>query len=298
MFHGSMVALVTPMFEDGSIAIDSLRALVEWHINHQTNAIVPVATTGEASLLSFAERQEIIRHVVEQVNGRIPVIASTAANSTQQTCHLTQQAMQQGVDGCLLMTPAYIKPTQEGLYLHYQAIAKAVGLPLILYNVPGRTVCDLLPDTIARLAEIPNIVGIKEATGQITRITEILTKCEGRLDIYSGDDATTLEAIYHGAIGGISVTANVAPELNSMMYKAALANNRDLANSINDKLMLLHKNLFLEANPIPVKWALNKMGLIPSGIRLPLTPLSNKYHEAVNQALHYADIRVLECDLK
>lgn len=294
MFHGSMVALITPMFQDGALAIDSLRALVEWHISQGTNAIVAVGTTGEASLLSIDEQQEVIRHVVEQVNGRIPVIAGTAANATCQAIKQTELAMRQGVDGCLIMTPAYIKPTQEGLYLHYKAIANAVGLPIILYNVPGRTGCDMLPDTVARLAQIPNIVGIKEATGQIARIVEIIDKCGEKIDVYSGDDETALQAIFNGAIGGISVTANVAPELNQLMYKAALNDNQNLAIKLNQQLMPLHKGLFLEANPIPVKWTLNKIGLIPEGIRLPLTPLSDKYHEAINKALQYADIRVLE----
>jgi len=298
MFHGSMVALITPMFNDGSLAIDSLRALVEWHINQGTDAIVAAGTTGEASLLSTDEQQDVIRHVVEQVNGRIPVIAGTAANATHQAIKQTELAMHQGVDGCLIMTPAYIKPSQEGLYLHYKAIANAVGLPIILYNVPGRTACDMLPDTVARLAQIPNIIGIKEATGEISRIVEILDKCGEKIDVYSGDDATALEAIFNGAIGGISVTANVAPELNHLMYKAALNGNQELAIKINKQLMPLHKDLFLEANPIPVKWALNKMGLIPEGIRLPLTSLNNKYHEAVNKALRHADIRVLECNLE
>lgn len=298
MFHGSMVALVTPMFQDGSLAIDSLRALVEWHISHKTDAIVAVGTTGEASLLTAEEQREVIRHVVEQVNGRIPVIAGTAANSTQAAIKLTEMAMHQGVDGCLIMTPAYIKPTQEGLYLHYKAIANAVGIPIILYNVPGRTACDMLPDTIAHLAKIPNIVGIKEATGQINRVTEIHSKCGDKIDIYTGDDTTAVEAIYYGAIGGISVTANVAPQQNHDMYQAALRGDKVLADKINHQLMPLHKNLFVEGNPIPVKWALNKMGLIPEGIRLPLTPLSEKYHEMINQALLHADIRVLACNLE
>jgi len=297
MFHGSMVALVTPMFEDGSLAIDSLRALVEWHIEQGTKAIVAVGTTGEASLLTHDEQREVIRHVVNQVNGRIPVIAGTGANSTQHVIKLTEMAMHQGVDGCLIMTPAYIKPTQEGLLQHYQSIAHAVGIPIILYNVPGRTACDMLPETIARLANIPNIIGIKEATGKMERIKDILAKCGEKIDVYSGDDATALEAITNGAMGGISVTANVAPHLNQKMYQAALQGERESATRINEQLLPLHQNLFLEANPIPVKWALYKMGLIPSGIRLPLTHLSQNHHEVINMALERANIRVLACDL-
>jgi 4-hydroxy-tetrahydrodipicolinate synthase len=292
MFHGSMVALVTPMFSDGSLALDSLRALVEWHISNNTTAIITVGTTGEASLLTYQEQQEVIRHVVAQVNGRIPVIAGTAANATSQAIQLAQMAMEQGVDGCLIMTPAYIKPSQEGLWLHYQAIAAAVGLPIILYNVPGRTACDMQVDTIARLADIPNIVGIKEASGKVERVYEILAKCGEKIDVYTGDDATAVASIFNGAKGGISVTANVAPRLNAEMYQAAIKHDKRTALTIDEQLMPLHKTLFVEGNPIPVKWALAKMGLIPGGIRLPLTPLHNKYHEQVAHAMQHANIRV------
>lgn len=292
MFHGSMVALVTPMSKDGDLALDSLRALVEWHITNNTDAIVTVGTTGEASLLTVDEQAEVIRHVVEQVSGRIPVIAGTAANSTTQAIKLTEMAMHAGVDACLIMTPAYIKPTQEGLYLHYKTIANAVGIPLILYNVPGRTVCDMLPDTIARLAAIPNIVGVKEASGKVERVKEILDKSAGKVDVYSGDDAIGLESVLNGAKGCISVTANVAPHLNHQMYKAALAGDMAKASAINEQLKLLHKDLFIEANPIPAKWALYKMGLIPAGIRLPLTPLQENHHQAVYNAMQQAGIRI------
>lgn len=292
MFCGSMVALVTPMHKDGSLAIDSLRALVEWHLTNNTDAIIVAGTTGEASLLSAQEQREVIKHVVKQVNGRIPVIAGTGANAPSQAIKLTELAMEEGVDGCLIMTPAYIKPTQEGLYLHYKTIANAVGIPIILYNVPGRTACDMAVDTVARLAELPNIIGIKEASGKLERVKQILAKCGEKLDIYSGDDALGLAATLDGAKGCISVTANVAPKLTHDMYKAALAGFSDQAQVVNEKLMPLHQNLFIETNPIPVKWALYKMGLIPEGIRLPLTALSENYHDSIYEALQQINIRV------
>jgi 4-hydroxy-tetrahydrodipicolinate synthase len=290
MFHGSMVALVTPMHEDGSLDLPALRRLVDFHIENGTDAIVAVGTTGESPTLDMDEHCEVIRVTVEHARGRVPVIAGTGANSTTEAIELTRCAEQAGADACLLVTPYYNKPTQEGLYLHHQAIAEAVPIPQILYNVPGRTACDMLPETVERLADIPNIVGIKEATGNLDRARDILRRCGERLDLYSGDDATALDCILLGAKGDISVTANVAPKLMHQMCKLGLERKEKEARAINDRLMGLHKNLFIEANPIPVKWALQEMGLIQGGIRLPLTPLSAKQHETVRQAMRTAGI--------
>ena len=290
MFHGSMVALVTPMNEDGSLDLPALRRLVDFHIDNGTDVIVPVGTTGESPTLDMDEHCEVIRVTVEQAKGRVPVIAGTGANSTTEAIDLTRCAQKAGADACLLVTPYYNKPTQEGLYLHHKAIAEAVPLPQILYNVPGRTACDMLPETVERLAAIPNIVGIKEATGNLDRVRDIRRRCGENFDVYSGDDATALDAILLGAKGDISVTANVAPKLMHEMCALARAGKEKEARAVNDRLTGLHKNLFLEANPIPVKWALNQMGLIKAGIRLPLTPLSPKHHEAVRQALRTAGV--------
>ena len=290
MFHGSMVALVTPMQEGGALDGEALSRLVEFHIENGTDAIVAVGTTGESATVDEKEHCELIRQTVDAVRGRIPVIAGTGANSTSEAISLTRCAMEAGVDACLLVTPYYNKPTQEGLYLHHKAVAEAVPVPQILYNVPGRTACEMLPETVERLSDISNIVAIKEATGSMDRAREILDRCGDRLDVYSGDDATTLELIKIGAKGGISVTANVAPASMHAMCNAAMEGRLDEAEKINEKLDPLHKNLFLEANPIPVKWALFEMGLIPKGIRLPLTVLSEQYHEPVRQALKYAGV--------
>jgi 4-hydroxy-tetrahydrodipicolinate synthase len=290
MFHGSMVALVTPMHEDGSLDYDSLDRLVEFHIENQTDAIVAVGTTGESATLDEEEHCQTIARVVKKAAKRVPVIAGTGSNSTSEAINLTRCAMEAGADACLLVTPYYNKPTQEGLYLHYKRIAEAVPVPQILYNVPGRTVCDMLPETVARLAEISNIVGIKEATGNVQRGKEIIDKCGNKLDVYSGDDATALELMLLGGKGDISVTANVAPKAMHDMCAAALRGERAEAEKINQTLMALHKDLFLEANPIPVKWALHEMGLIGDGIRLPLTHLSDKYHDQVRQALKQANL--------
>ncbi|HKK05300.1 MAG TPA: 4-hydroxy-tetrahydrodipicolinate synthase [Gammaproteobacteria bacterium] len=285
MFHGSMVALVTPLRDDGSIDDASLAALVEFHIEHGTDAIVAVGTTGESATLDHDEHCHVIRRVVEVAKGRIPVIAGTGANSTSEAIELTRCAMQAGADACLLVTPYYNKPTQEGLYLHHKAVAEAVAIPQILYNVPGRTAVDMLPDTVDRLASISNIVGIKDATGNLDRARELVQRCGDRIDIYSGDDATAMELMLLGGKGDVSVTANVAPRAMHEMCAAAIAGDRSKAAEINARLMPLHKGLFVEANPIPVKWALHEMGLIPAGIRLPLTPLAEQYHETVRQAL-------------
>ncbi len=290
MFHGSMVALVTPMREDGAIDDSSLQRLVEFHISQGTDAIVSVGTTGESATLDEHEHCEVIRRTVELVAGRIPVIAGTGSNSTQEAISLTRCAMDAGVDACLLVTPYYNKPGQEGLFLHHKAVAEAVPIPQILYNVPGRTACDLLPETVERLSGISNIVGIKEATGDMDRAREILDRCGERIDLYSGDDATAMELMLLGGNGDISVTANVAPRAMHEMCAAALAGDRDRAESINERLALLHRDLFIEANPIPVKWALYEMGLIASGIRLPMTLLGAGNQRVVRTALEQSGV--------
>jgi len=290
MFHGSMVALVTPMNEDGSLDVPVLRRLIDFHVENGTDAIVAVGTTGESPTLDMDEHCEVIRLTVEHARGRIPVIAGTGANSTTEAIELTRCAQKAGADACLLVTPYYNKPTQEGLYLHHKAVAEAVPVPQILYNVPGRTACDMLPETVERLSAISNIVGIKEATGNLDRVKEIRRRCGDKIDVYSGDDATALDAILLGAKGDISVTANVAPKLMHEMCELVREGREKEARAINERLMGLHKNLFVEANPIPVKWALKEMGLVKGGIRLPLTPLSAKYHATVRAALRTAGI--------
>ncbi len=290
MFHGSMVALVTPMLANGEIDRDAFSRLVEYHIEHGTDALVVAGTTGESSTLDEGEHCTLIREAVRLARGRIPIIAGTGANSTREAIALTRCAMEAGADACLLVTPYYNKPTQEGLYLHYKAVAEAVAIPQILYNVPGRTACDLLPETVERLARIPNIVGIKEATGDLERAREILRRCGTAIDLYSGDDATGMELMLAGGKGVISVTANVAPEPMQRLCKAALKGDREAAEAINRPLEALHRTLFVEANPIPVKWAMQAMGLIDSGIRLPLTPLSERFHAPVRDALRQAGL--------
>ncbi|VAW76315.1 4-hydroxy-tetrahydrodipicolinate synthase [hydrothermal vent metagenome] len=290
MFHGSMVALVTPMREDGAVDEDSLESLVEFHVSAGTDAIVAVGTTGESATINEKEHCALLRRIVAMVAGRIPVIAGTGANSTQEAIDLTRCGMEAGADACLLVVPYYNKPTQEGLYQHYKAVAEAVPIPQILYNVPGRTVCDLLPGTVERLAPISNIIGIKEATGDLERGREILERCGDRLDLYSGDDETAMELILMGAKGDISVTANVAPKAMHEMCAAALAGDRETAEKIDSSLRALHRDLFVEPSPIPVKWALHEMGLIPPGLRLPMTQLSPECYEPVRVALHQAGV--------
>jgi len=285
MFSGSMVALVTPMHKDGSVDQESLAKLVEFHIENGTDAIVAVGTTGESATLNEKEHCQTIKQIVDMANNRIPVIAGTGANSTSEAIHLTQCAMSAGADACLLVTPYYNKPTQEGLYQHFKKIAESVAIPQILYNVPGRTAVDMLPETVARLAGIANIVGIKEATGDLERGKQIIAECADKLDVYSGDDATAMELILLGAKGDISVTANIAPKAMHEMCAAALAGDRETATTINNKLLALHSKLFVESNPIPVKWALYDMGLITEGIRLPLTVLDAQYHDVVRDAI-------------
>lgn len=290
MFHGSMVALVTPMREDGAIDDESLQRLVDFHAENRTDAIVAVGTTGESATLDEEEHCALIHRIMEITAGRMSVIAGTGANSTREAIDLTRCAMEAGVDACLLVTPYYNKPTQEGLYQHFKKIAETVPVPQILYNVPGRTACDMLPETVERLASISNIVGIKEATGDMQRARDILDRCGDRLDIYSGDDATALELMLLGGKGNISVTANVVPAAMHDMCTAAMAGDRDRAEAINRPLEGLHQSLFIEANPIPVKWALHEMGMMPPGLRLPMTPLDEKFHETVRQAMQQAGV--------
>ena len=290
MFRGSMVALVTPMHPDGSVDFDSLSKLLELHIESGTSAIISMGTTGESATLDEKEHCEVIRRTVDMVNNRIPVIAGTGANSTTEAISLTRCAMEAGADACLLVTPYYNKPTQEGLYQHHKLIAETVPVPQILYNVPGRTACDMLPETIERLSKVSNIIGVKEATGDLSRLTSIRELCGDNFDVYSGDDATGMEFMLMGGNGVISVTNNVAPAAMAQLCEAALQGDRKKAEELNQPLMALHNDLFVEANPIPVKWALHEMGLIPAGIRLPLTPLSEQYHETLRQAMRQAGV--------
>jgi 4-hydroxy-tetrahydrodipicolinate synthase len=290
MIQGSIVALVTPMEEDGALDVANLKRLVEFHIEHGTDAIVAVGTTGESATLDEQEHCRVVRIVVEQAAGRVPVIAGTGANSTTEAISLTRHAKDAGADACLLVTPYYNKPTQEGLYLHHKVIAEAVDIPQILYNVPGRTACDMLPATAARLSHIPNIIGIKEATGDLDRLTEIMRLAKPGFLLYSGDDATGCEFCLRGGKGVISVTANVAPALMHQVCAAAIAGDRETATALDAKLAGLHRNLFVESNPIPVKWTVCEMGLINKGIRLPLTWLSQSCQDAVRSAMLQAEV--------
>ena len=290
MITGSLVALVTPMFANGDVDWDSLDKLVELHVKSGTDAIVAVGTTGESATLDCDEHCKVIKHVVDRVAGRTVVIAGTGANSTTEAIALTQAAKDAGADACLLVTPYYNKPTQEGLYLHYKAVAEAVDIDQILYNVPGRTACDMLPETALRLAEIPNIIGIKEATGDLDRAKLLIEKAPRGFAIYSGDDATALELILLGGQGDISVTANVAPEAMARMCRLGVEGKADEARAINAEIEHLHRDLFVEANPIPVKWALHEMGVIDSGIRLPLTPLSEAQRPFIRDSLNQAGL--------
>ena len=291
MIRGSIVALVTPMLPDTQ-AVDwpALKHLVDWHIEQGTNSIVAVGTTGESATLSVAEHAQVIRVIVEQAAGRVPIIAGTGANSTSEAIVLTQAAADSGADACLLVTPYYNKPTQEGLYLHHKAIAEAVAIDQILYNVPGRTACDMLPETVLRLSAIENIVGIKEATGDLERAAELIAQRSEGFAIYSGDDATARGLMLLGGDGDISVTANVAPKLMSQMCAAALAGDAAKAAELDSKLEALHRDLFVEANPIPVKWAVSELGLQDNVLRLPMTPLSAEHHELVRAAMRCAEI--------
>ncbi|QBR83642.1 4-hydroxy-tetrahydrodipicolinate synthase [Legionella israelensis] len=284
MFRGSMVALVTPM-KDSRVDVERLRELVEYHIDAGTHAIVAAGTTGEAGTLSHDEKLLVIREVIHQAKERIPIIAGTAMNATKACIELSYQAMEAGAHAALIMTPAYIKPTQEGLYEHYSQIAKEVAMPIILYNVPGRTACDMLPETVAKLAKISNIIGIKEANNQITRLQQILRLSEGTIDVYSGDDPTAAQWMLAGARGAVSVTANVAPREMAKLCDLALDSDHAACLQMDEKLQPLHKLLFVESNPIPVKWAVHKMGLIEEEIRLPMTLLSPEHRQNLEQTL-------------
>jgi 4-hydroxy-tetrahydrodipicolinate synthase len=296
MIKGSIVAIVTPMHEDGSLDLPAFRALIDFHIEQGTDAIVVVGTTGESPTVDLAEHELLIAEAVKHAAGRIPVIAGTGANSTREAIELAAFSKRAGADASLTVVPYYNKPTQEGLYLHFKAIAEAVDMPHILYNVPGRTVADMSNDTVLRLAQIPNIVGIKDATGNIERGSDLLQRAAllkdsiGDFAVYSGDDASTLALMLLGAQGTISVTANVAPKLMHEMCMAALAGDVSLARDINYRLLGLHRNLFVEANPIPVKWAVARMGRMKNTLRLPLTPLSAGMHHAVEQAMLQAGV--------
>ncbi|HEY6281209.1 MAG TPA: 4-hydroxy-tetrahydrodipicolinate synthase [Burkholderiales bacterium] len=292
MLKGSLVAIVTPMLEDGSLDFPRLRALVDWHVREGTDGIVVVGTTGESPTVDVEEHCELIRVVVEHAKKRIPVIAGTGANSTTEAIELSSYARKVGADCCLSVVPYYNKPTQEGLYLHFKTIAENVDIPQILYNVPGRTACDLQNQTVLRLAQVPNIIGLKDATGSIERSSDLVRQAPQNFAVYDGNDASALALMLFGGQGVISVTANVAPKLMHEMCVAALKGDLAAARSINNKLFDLHKNLFVEANPIPVKWAVAQMGLIESGIRLPLTPLSAAHHETVRNAMRQAGIKV------
>lgn len=292
MLRGSMVAMITPMTSTGAVDNAALEALVGFHLDNGTDAIVAVGTTGESATLSPAEHVQVIKRVVELVHGKIPVIAGTGSNSTHEAIELSKAAKEVGADACLLVTPYYNKPTQEGLYRHFKAIAEAVAIPQVLYNVPGRTACDMLPETVERLAKVNNIIGIKEATGNLERAKEIMQRCGSEFLALSGDDATAMEFILMGGKGNISVTANVTPKLMHDMCAAALSGNRAEAERLDAQMRALHSKLFVEANPIPVKWALAQMGYgHEEGIRLPLTPLSVAHHETVRQAMRAANVQ-------
>ena len=274
MIQGSIVALVTPMAEDGSIDWAALEKLVDLHASAGTGAIVSVGTTGESATLDFEEHEAVIERTVKMAAGRLPVIAGTGANSTSEALYLTRRARELGATACLLVTPYYNKPTQEGLYLHFRKLAESVDIPQILYNVPGRTACDMSNDTVLRLAGIPNIMGIKDATGDLTRGRDLIARVPEGFCVYSGDDATAVELILSGGKGNISVTANVAAPAMAQVCQLALQGKAEQARAAQAALMPLHAAMFVESNPIPVKWALHEMGLIGAGIRLPLTPLS------------------------
>lgn len=290
MITGSLVALITPMSLDGAVDTKKLDDLIEFHINEGTHGIVAVGTTGESSTLTHEEHANVIRQVVTTVNGRVPVIAGTGANSTHEAIDLTRTAKEAGADACLLVTPYYNKPTQEGLYQHFKAIAEAVDIPQILYNVPGRTACDMQNDTVVRLSSIKNIVGVKDATGNLERGEALINAVPDDFAVYSGDDPTAVSLMLLGGKGNISVTANVAPKIVAKAAEFALSGDAEQAKAIDATVALLHKNLFLESNPIPVKWACSQLGLCSEGIRLPLTPLSEEHHTAVRESMVQAGV--------
>ncbi|MCZ6912852.1 MAG: 4-hydroxy-tetrahydrodipicolinate synthase [Proteobacteria bacterium] len=290
MFAGSLVALVTPMESDGGLALDAFDRLLDWHIDSGTDGIVVAGTTGESATLTIEETRALVERAVKRVNGKIPVIAGSGTNSTAATIERSLQMAGAGADACLIVTPYYNKPTQEGLYQHYRAIEEKCPAPILLYNVPGRTCCDMQPQTVARLAELKGIVGVKEATAGDKRAREIRALCGADFVILSGDDQTALECMAAGADGVISVTANLAPQLVSKMCALIKDGKLNEARDIDEALSLLSRDMFVEANPIPAKWAMHRMGLIPDGLRLPLTPLATEYHAIVELAMEHADI--------
>jgi len=290
MFSGSIVALVTPMRADGAVDFEALDRLVEFHIQQGTDGVVAVGTTGESATLNVDEHIEVVRRVVRKAAKRIPVIAGTGANATTEAIELTRLAKDAGADACLLVTPYYNKPTQEGLYLHYKAIAEAVSTPIILYNVPGRTACDMKPETVARLTEVPNIVGLKEASGSIERNRQLVQLVGKKLDLLSGDDDLAVDSTLSGFKGVITVTGNVAPRQVNLAIGAALRGEAEEAHRLDQPLRGLHKALFLEANPIPVKWAVARMGFMSDGIRLPLTVLAKQFQPQLLEAMQAAGI--------
>ena len=292
MITGSLVAIVTPMHEDGRLDLARFRQLIDWHVSEGTDGIVVVGTTGESPTVNFDEHKELIKIAVQHSKGRIPIIAGTGGNSTAEAIELTASAKQTGATACLSVVPYYNKPTQEGLYRHFSKIAETVDLPMILYNVPGRTVADMQTDTVLRLAQVPGIIGIKEATANIERNTDLIRRAPRNFAIYSGDDATCVALILMGGHGVISVTANVAPKAMHQMCAAALVGDVKKARELNFRLFPLHQKLFVEANPIPVKWAMAEMGLIEGGMRLPMSPLAEKFHQTVREALHEAGISI------
>jgi len=290
MITGSLVAIVTPMHEDGRLDLARFKQLIDWHVAEGTDGIVVVGTTGESPTVNFDEHKELIRLAVQHSKGRIPVIAGTGGNSTAEAIELTESAKKAGATACLSVVPYYNKPTQEGLYRHFRKIAETVDLPMVVYNVPGRTVADLQNDTVLRLTEVPGIIGIKDATANIERGSDLIRRAPRNFAIYSGDDATALALILLGGHGVISVTANVAPKLMHQMCAAALVGDVKKARELNNRLLPLHQRLFVEANPIPVKWAVAEMGLVEGGLRLPMSPLSEKFHQGVREALQEAGI--------
>ena len=290
MIKGSIVAIVTPMHADGSLDYPGLKKLIDWHIAEGTDGIVIVGTTGESATVNVDEHCELIRFTVEHAAKRIPIIAGTGGNSTAEAIKLTECAKEVGADAALVVVPYYNRPSQEGMYQHFKAIAEAVDLPIILYNVPGRTVADMSNETVVRLSAIRNIVGIKDATGNIGRGLELLRDVPKSFAVYSGDDPTAMALMFCGGAGNISVTANVAPRAMHELCAAAMAGNIAKAVEINNKVMPLHAKLFVEPNPVPVKWALAEMGMMPPGLRLPLAPLSANYHDTVRGALRDAGV--------
>ena len=290
MFSGSMVAVVTPMTAAGDIDLQAWEGLLHWHAQQGTDAVVVVGTTGESPTVTLAEAGELVRRAVAVLGGRMPVIAGTGTNSTASTIERTRALAAAGAQAALVVTPYYNKPTQEGLYQHFRAVADASPIPLILYNVPSRTGVDLLPDTVVRLASHPRVLGVKESTGSLARVEELVARCGKDLEIYSGEDPIAVQSIAAGARGLISVTANVAPALMHEMCEHALSGRLEEAEAIDDRLQGLHRALFTESNPIPVKWAVAELGHIPGGLRLPLTPLSPQHHAVVREAMRAAGI--------